>query len=136
MEEAMRRVVVCLCVFCLLPVYCLAGPLYKWVDDKGVVHYSDRRPASSDSVRDFEDRSYPDPKASTVPRGAMVKSVAADEQETVEAAEPEVDVEMDADVEADETEMAADDEMSEEDNAMDEQTEGSSEDVEMDNEGR
>lgn len=66
----------------------------------------------------------------------MVKSVAADEQETVEAAEPEVDVEMDADVEADETEMAADDEMSEEDNAMDEQTEGSSEDVEMDNEGR
>lgn len=28
-----------------------AGKLYRWVDDQGVVHFSDREPASSDKVR-------------------------------------------------------------------------------------
>ncbi|MCD6526528.1 MAG: DUF4124 domain-containing protein [Desulfuromonas sp.] len=58
----MRVIVIVVTVICLLPVSCLAGQLYKWIDEKGGLHYSDRHPGSLENLRDFENLSYPDSK--------------------------------------------------------------------------
>ncbi|WP_316347993.1 DUF4124 domain-containing protein [Desulfuromonas acetoxidans] len=108
----MRCVVVCLCLVCLFPAVSFAGPLYKWVDDKGVVHYSDRHPGSSANVKNFEDRSYPDakPSQSADETSAMAEQDAAEEPEMMAAEEDEID-------------EATDETSSEEDNADLEQQE-------------
>lgn len=111
----MRYVVVCLCLVCLLPAVSFAGPLYKWVDEKGVIHYSDRHPGSSANVKNFEDRSYPDAKPS--------QEVAADDTSSMAAQQ---DVAEEAEVmstDEDETVEATDETSSEEDNADLEQQE-------------
>jgi|GEM_PF-5230593 len=104
----MRCVVVCLCLVCLFPAMIVAGPLYKWVDDKGVIHYSDRHPGSSANVKNFEDRSYPDPKLSQEEAASGASSM-SDQGMTTE--EPEVMAE-----DEDETVEATDETNAQEDN--------------------
>ena len=105
----MRYVVVCLCLMCLFPAMLVAGPLYKWVDEKGVIHYSDRHPGSSANVKNFEDRSYPDPKPSQ--EGTLREAPAREDQDVV-TEEPESMA-----TDEDETVEATDETNSEEENA-------------------
>ena len=104
----MRRFVVCLCLVCLFPAMLVAGPLYKWIDENGVVHYSDRHPGKSANVRDFEDRSYSDAKPVTEQEGDVNALV----DETREVAG---DVQDDAEMTADVDETEAEEMMPEED---------------------
>lgn len=109
----MRRFVVCLCLVCLFPAMLVAGPLYKWIDENGVVHYSDRHPGKSANVRDFEDRSYSDSKPITEQEGNA--NVLVDETQEV-AGDVQDEAEMIGDVdEMDTEEVASEEDMADQD---------------------
>jgi hypothetical protein len=51
-----------LCAVSVLGTSSLAGKLYRWVDEQGVIHFSDREPDSSDKVRGIlEEREIKEP---------------------------------------------------------------------------
>nr|WP_320050233.1 DUF4124 domain-containing protein [uncultured Desulfuromonas sp.] len=109
----MRRFVVCLCLVCLFPAMLVAGPLYKWIDENGVVHYSDRHPGKSANVKDFEDRSYPDARPVTEQEGDV--NALVDETQEV-AGDVQDDAEMTADVDETEAEeMMPEEDMTDQD---------------------
>ena len=58
----MRLFFIVLMALSILSVTCFAGQLYKWIDEDGGLHYSDRHPGSLENLRDFENLSYPDSK--------------------------------------------------------------------------
>jgi S1-C subfamily serine protease len=56
----------------------VGGKLYKWVDDKGVVHFSDRRPEGSEKVLGvLEERDLEEPAARAAPPTRPEKAPAA-----------------------------------------------------------
>lgn len=58
----MCRLLLVALLVCCVPLSSLAGQLYRWIDQDGRLHYSDRHPGSVENLREFENLSYPDSK--------------------------------------------------------------------------
>lgn len=58
----MFRLLLVALLVCGMPLSSLAGSLYRWIDQEGRLHYSDRHPGSLENLREFENLSYPDSK--------------------------------------------------------------------------
>jgi len=49
-EKMKRSPYVLIVMFLLLPLSSYSGKLYKWVDERGVIHFSDRKPQGSEKI--------------------------------------------------------------------------------------
>ena len=77
-EMNLLRLILLLC-FTLIP--CLHGPalsakIYKWVDERGVVHFSDRQPESDKLKGAVEEREIKDPSNLQPPQDTVINETA------------------------------------------------------------
>ena len=73
---------VCILLVLALPFVVEAGELYKWVDENGVVHYSQTPPqnAESSEIEVQEDYAVPAPAGASVYADAIAQQAARNEQ--------------------------------------------------------
>lgn len=61
----------------LFPAYGATADMYKWVDENGIVHFSDSPPASVQEVKTIQTPDYPSPSQDTAPAKSQVPNTPA-----------------------------------------------------------
>ena len=66
---------------CLALILCyetpaVGGKIYKWIDERGVVHFSDQEPDSDKIKRKVEEREIKDPSSLKKPQDAIIRETA------------------------------------------------------------
>jgi S1-C subfamily serine protease len=72
------RLILILCfTFLFFPEdFAFAGKIYKWVDERGVVHFSDQEPGTDKVKGNIEEREYKDPDSIKQPQDTVIKETA------------------------------------------------------------
>jgi S1-C subfamily serine protease len=77
-EMNLLRVILILCFACLVlpekPAF--AGKIYKWVDERGVVHFSDQEPDSDKTKGKIEEREFRDPSSVQPEKDTVIRETA------------------------------------------------------------
>ena len=86
-DELMRKRLLLLLI--VLPLWVQAGPVYKWVDEKGIVHFSSKPHHEAKDVETLKNPEAPEmPHASARKRETANKESPEAEKEVVENASP------------------------------------------------
>ncbi|NTV31801.1 MAG: DUF4124 domain-containing protein [Deltaproteobacteria bacterium] len=73
----LRLVFIAFLAFLLFPwPPALGGKIYKWVDERGVVHFSDHDPGTDKAKGNIEEREYKDPDSVKQPQDTVIKETA------------------------------------------------------------